>query len=69
MPDRNIPPPIFTQQLRGAIKLRADYETRAYIEALEAIAHAANQLVQANDELTRGRVRMQQRLMQVNFMG
>lgn len=67
MADRNIPP-VFTQQKRGEIKLRADYETRAYIEALEAVALATTQLVQANDEVTRSRVRIQQKLVAVNFM-
>lgn len=68
MNERNIEPPIFTAEVRGAIKLRADFETRSYIEALEEVARAADQFWQANDEMTRGRVKMGIHLTRVNFM-
>ena len=58
----------FTKEDRERIRLAANPETRQYIETLEAIAIAGDALMQANDEMTRSRVKMGQWLMQVNFM-
>lgn len=66
--ERHIPPPVFTRQIRDAIKLRVDPETLAYINALEDIALAADAHVQAHESETKMRVRVNQRLVLVNFM-
>ena len=68
MPERNIAPPVFTREMRGSIKLRSDFETRAYIEALEAIAYAAAQQAEAHDDMTRKRVVVSRCLATVDFM-
>lgn len=66
--ERHIPPPVFTRQIRDAIKQRVDPETLAYINALEEIALAADTHVQAHEDETRARVKVNQRLVMVNFM-
>lgn len=69
MKERNIVPEVFTQEMRGEIKLRADFQTRAYIEALETIVYASSRHVNADAEVTRSRVEIMRALARVDLKG
>lgn len=67
---RNIPPSVFTRDIRAAIKQRAanDPEMLAYIMALEEAVMASDQLMQSHDETTRCRVRVSRCLVPLDFL-
>lgn len=68
--ERHIAPPVFTRQIRDAIKQRAanDPEMLAYIMALEEAVRASDQLMQCHDETTRCRVRISRCLVPLDFL-
>lgn len=67
---RNIPPSVFTREIRDGIKQRAanDPEMLAYIMALEEAVIASDQLMQCHDETTRCRVRINRCLVPLDFL-